>query len=366
MNKKILVIVGVFIIIIVGLFVKKSMEPKTTVLKVGVIAPLSGFLAEFGDATRNGILLAEKESIKNNKVQFIFEDSAYNPQKAIAAYNKLVTVDKADIIIDWGSNTTQAIAPVAKNNPNIPFISISSVTSAPAQGENIIRFFERPESFASKTWEQLRSLGYKKIAVIKTQNQWLNTVYSNLVSQAQNGESVDLVGDIASFDEKDFRTQIIKIKDSKVKYDAVGVFLLSGQIGQFYKQAGDLGLKTQTFGTDFFESQSDIDVAGKNMDGAFYAQYDVSPEFKTRFENEFKTLSQVVYAGASYDLAKVIIEGKGIKDGKTGLSYLKSINNYPGVLGLYTYKTNEADSDKYMQIQIHVKEIRDLQIKTVR
>lgn len=62
----------------------------------------------------------------------------------------------------------------------------------------------------------------------------------------------------------------------------------------------------------------------------------------------------------------MIIEGKGIKDGKTGLSYLKSITNYPGVFGLYAYKTNEADSDKYMQIQIHIKEVRDSQIKTVR
>ncbi|MEI7463387.1 MAG: ABC transporter substrate-binding protein [Candidatus Taylorbacteria bacterium] len=371
MNKKIIWgVVSVIAVVVIIFVASRQGQPDgqtlpNNIIKVGVIAPLTSYMAEFGEATKNGIFLAEINSVKNNKVQFIFEDSAYDPKKAISAYNKLANIDKVDMIIDWGSATTQAEASIVKNFPNIPLISISSMTSASVQNENIIRFFERPNTFANEAWGHLRKLGLKKIAIIKTQNQWLNSVYEEQVSQARSDESIDLVDDVVSFSDMDFRTAIAKIKNSKTKYDAVGVYLGSGQIGQFYKQASEVGLNVTTFGTDFFESQSDIDTAGGGMNGAFYPQYDVSPAFKDNYYKEYRNYNQIVYAGLAYDLAKIIIEKNEIKSGSTLMSYLKSVVNEPGVIGSYTYKTNSSDSDRYMQIPLHIKEVRDFKINTL-
>lgn len=368
MNKKTFIYTVVLIIVVVAvvfIFSNKNKEESNKIIKVGVIAPLSGFMAEFGEATRNGIILAQKDSTNKNKVQFIFEDSSYDPKKAIAAYEKLVSVDGVDVIIDWGSATTEAEASTAKKYSNIPLISISSMTSAPSKSKNIIRFFEKPDAFAEKTWEHLRKMGLKKVAVLKTQNQWLNSVYNKMVEQTRNGEQIDLVDDVSSFGEMDFRTSIAKIKSSKIKYDAVGVFLGSGQIGQFYKQSADLGLNIKTFGTDFFESQSDIDVAGSSMNGAFYPQYDVSEKFKDNYNDQYKNLSQIVYAGLSYDLAKYLMDGKDIKSGYDVLRSLETFDNNQGVIGSYTFKNSTSDADRYMKIPLHIKEVRDLKINTI-
>ncbi len=369
MSKTLKIVLGVLVIvIIIGIVAvaknKTSETNNSEVIKVGVIAPLSSYMSEFGDATRNGFLLAQKEAINGKKVQFIFEDSVYDPKKAISAYDKLATIDKVDLIVDWGAATTQALASVV-NRYDIPFVSISAVINAPSQSDKTVRFFERPDTFASKVWEHLRKLGLKNIAILKTQNYWLNSVYEQQVLQAKAGESVVLVDDVTSFNDMDFRTAVSKIKNSKTKYDAVGVYLGSGQIGQFYKQSSELGLKTVTFGTDFFENQSDIDTAGTAINGAFYPQYDVTPEFKAAYEKEYKNQSQIVYAGLAYDFANILMNSKDITSGKTALAHLKTLNNTPGVIGSYTYKVNATDSDKYMQIPVHIKEVRNSKIQTL-
>ena len=57
----------------------------------------------------------------------------------------------------------------------------------------------------------------------------------------------------------------------------------------------------ETFGTDFFESQSDIDSAGSSINGAVYINYNVSDEFRVEYESRFNNVSQIAYAGNGYD-----------------------------------------------------------------
>src|ERR1700741_4489209 len=81
--------------------VSKTAPTSSEAFKVGVIAPLSGPLTEYGDAFKNGIMMATNESA-NKHVQFIFEDSAYDPSKAISAFYKLRDTDKVNMVFNWG------------------------------------------------------------------------------------------------------------------------------------------------------------------------------------------------------------------------------------------------------------------------
>jgi branched-chain amino acid transport system substrate-binding protein len=339
-------------------------EAKGTV-KIGVILPLSGPFAEYGDAVKNGIVLAQKEAKKNNNVEFIFEDGQYDAKLSISAYIKLATVDKVNAVYVFGDGPNQAIAPIVKNFKDTALLAESSLGSLTAQDPNIFRVSERPEELARKAWEQLRKMNLKKVAIVKTQNQYLNMLFDNMKSQAQAGESVELVGDIQMWNETNFRTTLAKIKGSKEGYDAIGVYLFGGQIGQFYKQMGELKMTQQTFGTDFFESQSDIEVAGKLMDGAFYAHFDVSPEFKARVAAQFGTINQVAYTGNGYDVARMIIEGPELSNAQSIVEYFKKIDSYKGVLGTYSYATSEVDGDRYFKIPVYIKEIRNGKIETL-
>ena len=83
--------------------------------KVGVIAPLSGPLAEYGLAAKNGIEMAKNKNPENFKnIEFIYEDSQWVPKMALSAFDKLRSVDKVSIVLNWGNPTTEALAPVAE------------------------------------------------------------------------------------------------------------------------------------------------------------------------------------------------------------------------------------------------------------
>ncbi len=362
--KNILITIAVLVLGSLVAFGSLSGGEKSDTVKIGVIAPLTGPLAEYGEAFRNGILLAAKEHGGSN-VEFVFEDSGYDPKRAIAAYNKLTSVDGVQAVMDWGSPTSDAIAPVAEKRSDVAFMAFTPVTTVAAGGTQTIRMFERPETFAAKTWEHLRARGVKSVAVIKVENQYINSLYTELERQAITGERVDMVEEVATFGEKDFRTSIAKIKKAATKYDAVGVYLGSGQIGQFYKQLDEQDVELVTFGTDFFESQSDIDDAGAAIDGAVYAHYDVPQSFKDVYLAEFGNLSQVAYAGNAYDMATLFLNTDSLSDSASILSAIQNTNDFKGVMGTYSYKTN-ADGDKYLSIPVHIKEIRAGAITTIR
>ena len=85
------------------------------VIKVGVIIPLTGPLAEFGVAFQNGIKLAQqKEKDILGGLQFIYEDSQYNPQSAVTIFRKFTSDSNVKFIINFGCPTSQAIAPIAE------------------------------------------------------------------------------------------------------------------------------------------------------------------------------------------------------------------------------------------------------------
>ena len=62
---------------------------------VGVILPLSGDLAVFGEKLRQGIELATEEYKPN--INLIYEDAEISNTKAISAYNKIVSTSKISL-----------------------------------------------------------------------------------------------------------------------------------------------------------------------------------------------------------------------------------------------------------------------------
>jgi branched-chain amino acid transport system substrate-binding protein len=357
--KKILWLAIVMIVLVVcWSFINKNTGP-TSVVKIGVIAPLTGQLAEYGEAFKNGITLAQEE-LGNDKLEFIFEDSAYDSGKAISAFNKLKDLNKVNLVINWGDPTSEAIGPVAKN-ALIPFIAVTTIPAVSEMSPNTIRTLNKSEEAAEATWAYLRSKNFKKIGIIKLETAYFNSLLGALIKTKKADEKVTVVDTYLSFGDKDFKTSIAKVKGQQ--YDSIGVFLAGGQISQFYKQADAIGLKTPTFGTDFFESQNDIDAAGKSMNGVVYVNYDVSDKFRDAYTKRFTNVSQIAYAGNGYDTVMMLGDVKnGEKD--SILAVLKSVKNYSGVLGKWNYIENGGD--KYLASPFHVKEIQDGKIKTIK
>lgn len=271
-------------------------------LKVGVSAPLTGDLAEYGSAVRSGIVFATEEAPENfTRIKFAFEDNQYESAKALSAFNKLRTIDKVNLIYNWGEPPLHAIAPVAEK-AQFPVVAMS-LDPEPSVGKKyILRSINYSEQYAQKLVEFLRAQGFKKIAVLKTEDHFLNSMVDALRKHLKSDESLVVFATFTP-DEHDFKTQIAKLK--RANFDVLGVYLFTGQVSAFYRQAVAQQMEVPTFGTDFFESKNEIQQASGGMNGAVYPNIDVPSKFHEGYQKRFGNDAQIAYAYNAYEFAKL-------------------------------------------------------------
>lgn len=265
---------------------------------IGVSAPLTGELAEYGEAVRNGFLLSSSEQA-DSPLRFIFEDNKYDAKESLSSYRSLVTVKGVDLLFSWGETPLHAIAPLVERTA-MPTVAMS-VDASPAQGkDSIIIAINAPRQFAETVMADLRSRELKKICFIATEDPFLFALIDQFKLTISSDESIKVVATVPPQD-LDFRSLVTKLKGTPA-CEALGVYLLSGQVGAFYRELAKQGLSLPTFGTDVFESREEIKAAGRAIHGAVYPNLHVPSEFRERYRSSFATDSQISYAYNAYAL----------------------------------------------------------------
>jgi len=129
-------------------------------IKVGIVLPLTGKLAKFGEIENKSFLMAVKEinaagGARGKKIELIIEDTTGKPDVGRSAIEKLITQDKVVMIGGgYSSSVTWATIAVAQQN-KIPFlVNTGSADKITEQGwEYIFRLnppvSEYPGAFAS-------------------------------------------------------------------------------------------------------------------------------------------------------------------------------------------------------------------------
>ncbi len=321
---------------------------------VGVIAPLTGALAGYGTAIKNGIELAKKEHpelFKSCEIQI--EDSAYDPARAITAFRKLNQIDRVSLIYNFGGPTSAAIAPLAER-AKLPSLLWATDPTLSIGFQYAIRFTNRSEEFTSVLTKQLALRGIKRLGIVVTENQYLNNMLDGVRGTLGQGQTLSVI-DTVEPGINDFRSTVSKIKHGY--YDAVGVFLLSGQVGQFYRQLQEQNVTVATFGTDFFEDSNEIRTARGAMEGAVYANNSVDTAFAERYRAQFDNDVQLTYAGSGYDFAMLACSTVNINHSAQEIIHeLESETIREGILGQYNFVQNE-DGDRYFKYPVVLKQV---------
>ncbi len=135
---------------------------------VGVILPLTGEAASYGEQFKDGLLANPLSS--NLKIKF--EDSRFENQQAISAFEKLIREDKIDYLISFGGATCQVLNSKAQKNKLVhlaagcntaPFIDSDSFN---------FRIDVNEEIGAGITARYLKSSGVSKVALLFINNSW--------------------------------------------------------------------------------------------------------------------------------------------------------------------------------------------------
>jgi branched-chain amino acid transport system substrate-binding protein len=296
--------------IIILLFITACNNNNNVKNKIGIIAPLTGEGATYGDAMKKGFDLAFS---KNKNFQLVYEDSKLSTKEGVNAINKLISLDKVKVIYGAASSSvTLAIAPEAEKNKVILFSSISTADDIKNSGDFIFRNVPSNHVQGETAANFLiNKLGKKNIAILME-----NDDYGISLSESFKEKVIQLGGKI-SLDETytssdvDFRTQLIKIKKSNP--DALFIPGNYEESALILKQAKELNIDIPIIGGDGSFSERLIKVAGKSSEGFYCTHFEIDKnssfykDFKLKFIKKYNKVPNV-YEAYAYEAGKILLE----------------------------------------------------------
>jgi branched-chain amino acid transport system substrate-binding protein len=222
-------------------------------LVVGLIAPVSGDLAQYGAAVVNGMRLAD-EQVGGRAIKLIIEDNAKcDSPGAVGALRKLMVVDGIKVMVTVCTAAAQGILPVVKAR-GIPLIQLTE--AGPDPYNFMLKLM--PDSTRMATLHgELYAERYGRIAIIGTEISVNVGERGNLSSVTKGVESNGgkvVFSELLPAETTDFRPIIQKLRRSDAR--AVAPFIGSANaMALFLRQADELKLWSdkKLAGNFFFE-----------------------------------------------------------------------------------------------------------------
>lgn len=125
-------------------------------VRIGIILPMTGSYASFGEAQKKGYELA-REAIQSDatnprRIEIIFEDDASTEEKAVNAAKKLITEDHASALIgSYSSSCTLSVAEISNVNKTPIIIAAGAADEITMKGYDWIFRINAPASVYART-----------------------------------------------------------------------------------------------------------------------------------------------------------------------------------------------------------------------
>jgi len=257
-----------------------SMMPPTASLepvRIGVIVPLSGSLAPYGQTTLDGInLMAERirasGGIGGRPLELIVENNEGDTTKSSAALRKLVGLKKALAIIGPITSTNSLAIVRDAQNKGITLISPTATNdTVTGFGDYIFRACFN---------DSFQGVAVAKFAVedqgIETAISFKDTTsdYSIGLCESFSKTFAALGGQALptlSYKQGDteFTAQLRKVRESGA--EALFIPGYPPELSLIINEARSLGLETTLLGADGWDNDDVLNNAGENLVGAFFA-----------------------------------------------------------------------------------------------
>ncbi|MEO0079562.1 MAG: ABC transporter substrate-binding protein [candidate division WOR-3 bacterium] len=297
----------------------------SNVIKIGLVAPLTGDVKTFGESTRNGAMLAIEEvnaagGINGKQIKVFISDDKNDPTEASNAGGKLIDMDGVVAII--GSVSSKCSLPLADKCQvaNIPMITPTSTNPKvtmtddgkhksfifracfidPFQGTVAAKFAS--ESLRAKTAAVMFDVGND---------------YSKGLAEFFKAAFEKLGGTVVAFesyqkDDTDFSALLTKIKHAAP--DVLFIPDYYNKVGLIARQADQLELKAKLLGGDGWDSPEMLAIAGRTIYGGYFTNHyspdDPRPEVQNwvrKYQAKFGSKPDAL-ATLGYDAALLLIE----------------------------------------------------------
>lgn len=338
---------------LLGCTVEENVQHTSDSYALGVVLPLTGDVASYGEPELKAIQLAVDEineagGIDGVPLEIIAEDAKCSGREAVTATQKLIDVNNVEVIIGGGcSSETLAMAPIINEHKVLTFSSSSTNPQLTTKGG---KYFFRNAPSDVETGKELARLahemGFTSMALVSEQAdfpQGLREVFS----QHYNGKIV--ADESYNPGDTDFRTQLTRIKSAQP--DALFINPQSGIPGGLIaRQARELGIDVQFFSNETIGGGDAVESGGVDaLVGLVFFQAVLdetnprSQEFIGAYKDRYGERPPYdIYLAGKYDAVNLIADGirQNGYSGEGVRAYIDAIGMYGGTLGTYTFDKN--------------------------
>lgn len=321
-------------------------------LKIGVNLELTGSVAAYGNAEKNGINLAVEQinkagGVDGKKIEVITKDNKSENAEASTAATNLAVQSQVNAMIGPATSGAVAAASLNAQKTGVPLLTPSGTQDdLTIDKDGVKKYIFRTtfqDSFQGQVLAQYayQNLNAKKVVLYYDNSSDYAKGIAEEFQRVYPGEIVT-VATFASGD-KDFQSALTKFKD--LDYDAIVMPGYYTETGIITKQARDMGIEVPILGPDGFNDDSFGDLAGvANTHDVYYvsgystktALSDKATQFIEAYKKKYGSEPNM-FAALAYDSVYMIAEAaKGSKTSIDIADNLAKLSQFDGVTGTMT------------------------------
>jgi branched-chain amino acid transport system substrate-binding protein len=314
--KKCTVLVGILIILFAGIEFANA-----ETVKIGLLAPLTGSSAGYGQSQKEGTILAVEEWNSKNgikgigKIDLIEADDEGNPAVSVNGIKKLIHRDKVIAVLGAADSSCTLASMKVSEKGKIPQVTgISSNPMVTGQGNKWIFRNAPTDAIQASTAANfvIKELAKKKIAMLNVNDDY-GVGASDVFMNTAKGLGVDmLTQEMYNRKDVDFTGQLNAINNKNP--EVIAVYGLFEELSIAIKQAKQLGMDNIWIGGTGIADTRFIDLGGKHVENIYvtlgFTPHSPNPKV-TAFVEKFKqrwNRMPPTHAAQAYDAANLLFD----------------------------------------------------------
>ncbi|MBW9055149.1 branched-chain amino acid ABC transporter substrate-binding protein [Rhizobium mesosinicum] len=328
---------------------------------IGLIAPLTGPVAAYGDQVKNGAQTAVDEinksgGILGEKVVLELADDAGEPKQGVSAANKVVGEGIRFVVGPVTSGVAIPVSDVLAENGVLMVTPTATAPDLTKRGlTNVLRTCGRDDQQAEVAAKYvLEHFKDKRVAIINDKGAYGKGLADAFKATLNAGGITEVINDSITPGEKDFSALTTRIKAEKVDLVYFGGYHPEG--GLLARQLHDLSVNAQIIGGDGLSNTEFWTIGTDAAGGTLFTNASdatKSPDAKAAADalaaKNIPAEAFTLNAYAAVEVLKAGIEKAGsAEDAEAVAAALKGGEQIPTVIGKLTYgETGDLTSQSF-------------------
>ncbi|MCD6252949.1 MAG: ABC transporter substrate-binding protein [Thermotogae bacterium] len=317
-------------------------------VKIGVVLPMTGGIAAFGQMTWEGVQIAYefKPKVLGKNIELVLLDNRSDKVEAANAVARAIDYEKVVAILGQVASSHTLAGGAVAEKKGVPMVSSASTNPLVTQGKKYVSrvCFTDPYQGAAMAEFAFKNLGVKSVAVFTDIEQDYSVGLSAFFRAAFKKLGGKVFNEFYRTGDQDFTAQLTDVLNKNP--DAVYVTGYYPEIALLSRQARDLGYQGYILTGDGADAPETVQIGGKAVDNLHFTTHfhpkgattELGKKFIERYREKYGK-DPAALAALGFDAYMVIvnaIERAASTDPGKIAEEIRNTKDYAGATGVIT------------------------------